>query len=854
MPMPPLAPATLGSARPPSPLPRAVAEIAPEEANFKHEKRVGNYWIGRRLGEGAFAKVKEGMHIPTGEKVAVKIIDKKKARADKYVSLNMRREAKLMTMLCHSNILRLLDEVETANSYYLVTEMAEGGDLMDHIYKNTHLPEDEVRVYIRQIVSAIDHIHKAGIIHRDLKIENLLLDGNRNIKIIDFGLSNTILPLTPSVPRENHCKTQCGSPAYAAPELLGREEYGIEVDIWSIGVNLFAMLTGTLPFTVDPFSITELHAKMLSRRMNPMPAGVKVSAECMDLLNQLLNPSRLKRIKSEEIFRHPWLNNDLTMPFEPMPFPNTPSPDNLEDRVIAHMTTRMQVRLMDITSDVVENRPSAQATTYHLLAKRLTRYNKDHPEAQRKKKASGLMKRRSMLSQDSADRSTVPVIGEDELLDFVNGHDLGDERQGRPPTIDKVEAASSFAYTGKPSKRRNTVSSDEISPTSINSSELSPPQSTVQHAPPFSAVTPEEDDVMRPIRRVESFKNKAREMTRGEMTRPLKKSVSTPKGVGQFTVRSRHQSVSSSLTSPAPESSSITPDGLHGRGTPSPTALKRGVEHAFNAAREKSAPGVWLPPTIDSSRTMTSAASKRSSMSKLSEHLSQDQGHSKGILPSSFSRAMNDVRSNPGNRTKTDSRPSNLPLGHPKGVKKNTFFQDTPPQEKTGHFQQEDDMASRRNSIVEELGSMQDHLPAINPRGSISAGKRPLSKNKSFTSTQGSRPHTTGTPAIPSLKPVTPASGVPVKFFTIEKLEGLPKSYALRQIMHTLSGIRDIEAVALNDVSVKCTWCDVILDISLPEDFSENSKLRFERIGSGGNRLRYNEICEQIAHALAVGV
>ena len=104
--------------------------------------------------------------LPIQPQVAVKIIDKKKARADKYVSLNMRREAKLMTMLCHSNILRLLDEVETANSYYLVTEMAEGGDLMDHIYKNTHLPEDEVRVYIRQIVSAIDHIHKAGIIHR----------------------------------------------------------------------------------------------------------------------------------------------------------------------------------------------------------------------------------------------------------------------------------------------------------------------------------------------------------------------------------------------------------------------------------------------------------------------------------------------------------------------------------------------------------------------------------------------------------------------------------------------------------------------------------------------------------------
>lgn len=153
-------------------------------ARFPHNKRVGHYLLGRKLGEGSFAKVKEGLHTLTGQKVAIKVIDKKKAKEDAYVSKNMRREGKLLQMIIHPNIIQLYELMETENSYYLVTELCEGGDLMDYICARKYLSEVCTRKFIRQIISAVDYLHRIGILHRDLKIENLLLDKNLNIKLI----------------------------------------------------------------------------------------------------------------------------------------------------------------------------------------------------------------------------------------------------------------------------------------------------------------------------------------------------------------------------------------------------------------------------------------------------------------------------------------------------------------------------------------------------------------------------------------------------------------------------------------------------------------------------------------------
>uniref|UniRef100_A0ABM0MTK8 Hormonally up-regulated neu tumor-associated kinase homolog A-like n=1 Tax=Saccoglossus kowalevskii TaxID=10224 RepID=A0ABM0MTK8_SACKO len=265
-----------------STLPQPVISVPHHEiAKFSHTKKVGQYLLGKTLGEGSFAKVKEGLHVITGETVAVKIIDKMKARQDPYIRRNMRREGKILQMVRHPNIIKLLETMETDNHYYLIMEFCRNGNVMSKVTTAsncTGMSEAEVRKYLRQLISAVDYLHRAGIVHRDLKIENLLLDNDDNIRLIDFGLSNCMKCLQKSgsvndpvtTPRTLF-HTQCGSPAYAAPELLSRKTYSTKVDVWSVGVNMFVLLTGRLPFTVEPYNLKKLFSKMIHRDMNSIP-------------------------------------------------------------------------------------------------------------------------------------------------------------------------------------------------------------------------------------------------------------------------------------------------------------------------------------------------------------------------------------------------------------------------------------------------------------------------------------------------------------------------------------------------------------------------------------------------------
>ncbi|XP_007904897.1 hormonally up-regulated neu tumor-associated kinase homolog A [Callorhinchus milii] len=351
-------------------LPLCVAHVPRESIrNFHHTKRVGNYLIGRKLGEGSFAKVREGLHILTGEKVAVKVIDKKKARKDSYVTKNLRREGQIHQMIKHPNITQLLDILETENSYYLVMELCTGGNLMHKMYDRKILEEAEARKYIRQLALAVEHLHQAGVVHRDLKIENLLLDEHSNIKLIDFGLSNCAGILGYSDP----FSTQCGSPAYAAPELLARKKYGPKVDIWSIGVNAYAMLTGTLPFTVEPFSLRALHQKMVDKDMNPLP--IHLSSVAVNFLKSLLEPDPIKRPNVHKVLADRWLNQNY--PGKPecrVAYPNRLHPDDLNQSVVLHMSERLGYKYSEVVNTVLSNRASHTLSVYFLLDRKLDRY------------------------------------------------------------------------------------------------------------------------------------------------------------------------------------------------------------------------------------------------------------------------------------------------------------------------------------------------------------------------------------------------------------------------------------------------------------------------------------------------
>jgi 5'-AMP-activated protein kinase catalytic alpha subunit len=221
--------------------------------------------------------VKLGLHNLTGEKVAVKILEKHKIVEDVDVE-RVTREIKILKMARHPNIIQLYEIIETPRQLYLITEYVPGGELFDYIVKHHRLSEAEACKFFQQIMSAIDYLHELGIVHRDMKPENLLLDYDGQIKLVDFGLSNTFAP-------NQTLKTACGSPCYAAPEMIAGELYhGSRVDIWSCGVILFAMVCGYLPFE-DP-DTNLLYKKILDGKFE-IPSWV--SETCSNLINKILN-------------------------------------------------------------------------------------------------------------------------------------------------------------------------------------------------------------------------------------------------------------------------------------------------------------------------------------------------------------------------------------------------------------------------------------------------------------------------------------------------------------------------------------------------------------------------------------
>lgn len=362
-------------------LPRDVFTVSKRELEqFKQGRRVGCYLLGKTVGEGSFAKVKEAIHIVTGEKVAVKIIDKKRAREDRYICKNLRREARILQLVRHANIIQLLEVLETDNYYYLVMEFCAGGELLDYICSKKRLDESTAKRIVAQLVSAVDTMHKAGIVHRDLKIENFLLNENEDLKIIDFGLSNTMpSPCMTTYEKTGvfpqSLNTHCGSPAYAAPELLAQKQYGPQVDVWSIGINMYAMLTGFLPYMMEPFNVMEMYEKMMQRKMTPVPGFL--SKECRDLLMRLLEPVPEWRITLRQVIKHKWFTGTDYIPRCTSLGDMMYDKKELCESVLSYMKYNLKIKTKDTINAVVTNRAVHSSAIYHLLVRRLDRYLKE---------------------------------------------------------------------------------------------------------------------------------------------------------------------------------------------------------------------------------------------------------------------------------------------------------------------------------------------------------------------------------------------------------------------------------------------------------------------------------------------
>ncbi|XP_056619943.1 MAP/microtubule affinity-regulating kinase 3 isoform X3 [Triplophysa dalaica] len=267
----------------------SIASCADEQPH------VGNYRLLKTIGKGNFAKVKLARHILTGREVAIKIIDKTQLNPTSLQKLF--REVRIMKILNHPNIVKLFEVIETEKTLYLIMEYASGGEVFDYLVAHGRMKEKEARAKFRQIVSAVQYCHQKRIVHRDLKAENLLLDADMNIKIADFGFSNEFT-------LGNKLDTFCGSPPYAAPELFQGKKYdGPEVDVWSLGVILYTLVSGSLPF--DGQNLKELRERVLRGKYR---IPFYMSTDCENLLKRFLVLNPVKRGTLEQIMKDRWIN------------------------------------------------------------------------------------------------------------------------------------------------------------------------------------------------------------------------------------------------------------------------------------------------------------------------------------------------------------------------------------------------------------------------------------------------------------------------------------------------------------------------------------------------------------------
>uniref|UniRef100_A0A4W3JNQ9 non-specific serine/threonine protein kinase n=1 Tax=Callorhinchus milii TaxID=7868 RepID=A0A4W3JNQ9_CALMI len=287
-------------------LPRCRNSVA---STTDEQPHIGNYRLLKTIGKGNFAKVKLARHVLTGREVAVKIIDKTQLNPTSLQKVRLHLQYVLF---------KLFEVIETEKTLYLIMEYASGGEVFDYLVAHGRMKEKEARAKFRQIVSSVQYCHQKCIVHRDLKAENLLLDADMNIKIADFGFSNEFTI-------GNKLDTFCGSPPYAAPELFQGKKYdGPEVDVWSLGVILYTLVSGSLPF--DGQNLKELRERVLRGKYR---IPFYMSTDCENLLKKLLVLNPVKRGSLEQIMKDRWMNvcfeeEELKPYSEPEPDYNDP--------------------------------------------------------------------------------------------------------------------------------------------------------------------------------------------------------------------------------------------------------------------------------------------------------------------------------------------------------------------------------------------------------------------------------------------------------------------------------------------------------------------------------------------------
>ena len=326
-------------------------------------KQIGNYQLGQEIGSGAFGKVLLGKHITTEEKVAIKILDKIKLSKTPDDYQLVKQELSILKIVKHKYIVRLFEILETSRYIFIVMEYCEGGDIMNYIISKGRLSENESLKFFHQLINALFYLHSQSIAHRDVKIDNLLLDSNKDLKLIDFGLSTKY--------KEDELLNQpCGTIVYAAPEVLDYKDYrGMLADVWSCGIVLYGMLSGFLPFGD---SDDEINKKMVLSGKIKMPNFFSEGA--INLLKHMLDINPLTRFTLDDIMEHPWFNKikyNIT-PGIIVGVNRIPVDEKIVDLCVAYNLDKDKVR-----NSVIKNKFNTESAVYYLLVQKMKKMGQD---------------------------------------------------------------------------------------------------------------------------------------------------------------------------------------------------------------------------------------------------------------------------------------------------------------------------------------------------------------------------------------------------------------------------------------------------------------------------------------------
>ena len=330
---------------------------------------INDYKFDNKLGEGRFGKVRLAIHKSTNLKVAIKIIDKNQMKL-KEDRQRVDSEISILKQIKHYNISKLFSCIESEERIYLVEEYVNGNDLNVFIKQKEKpkIREQKVLTYFRQIISAIEYIHRLGIAHRDLKPENILINNKNDIKLIDFGLGKMFT-------KGQLLKTQCGSPYYASPEMINGNKYnGVNSDIWSLGVILYLMLFEELPF-MDA-DMKRLYKKIQAGKYEiPEDKIDEVSSDAIDLVKQILEVDPKKRIKISGIKSHPWFNQISNVLYEGINTKETILP--IDEDIVEDINKNYGFEKMRIRNSIIRNFFNHITSLYFILLEKKIKQGKE---------------------------------------------------------------------------------------------------------------------------------------------------------------------------------------------------------------------------------------------------------------------------------------------------------------------------------------------------------------------------------------------------------------------------------------------------------------------------------------------